>query len=131
MPVDNNLGEYYLYGIESVKKIKGDYDQNSESFIHNNSDNLNTRDLVESEHGEVITKLDKNLIIEQELKQQLLSSMPIKNNENDNSENQPFAPDTKNVSKELMRLLLLELRENQQHQWYIGKSNNFYLILLM
>ncbi|CAG8724402.1 10622_t:CDS:2 [Gigaspora margarita] len=43
----------------------------------NNSNNLNTGDLIESDHSEVITKLDKNLITEQELKQQLSASIPI------------------------------------------------------
>ncbi|CAG8856341.1 3281_t:CDS:1, partial [Gigaspora margarita] len=50
------------------------HDQNTELSMLNNS---NTRDLIESEHGEVITKLDKNLITEQELKQQLSASIPI------------------------------------------------------
>ncbi|CAG8793745.1 36343_t:CDS:2 [Gigaspora margarita] len=41
----------------------------------NNSNKLNTRDFIESEH-EVIIKLDKNLIMEQELKQQLSTPIP-------------------------------------------------------
>ncbi|CAG8615654.1 8179_t:CDS:2 [Ambispora gerdemannii] len=53
-----------------LEKYPLNHNQNSESTILNISNNFNTGDLIESER-EVIIKLDKNLITEQELKQQL------------------------------------------------------------
>ncbi|CAG8637269.1 7952_t:CDS:2 [Diversispora eburnea] len=54
----------------NISQLPLDHNQNSELTMLNNSNKLNTRDFIESEH-EVIIKLDKNIITEQELKQQL------------------------------------------------------------